>query len=64
MQRKGEKEMACTHPAICDGVCLVCHEKVGNKADKPPEREIVKEEPEQPVKAQETAKKTTRKRKG
>jgi hypothetical protein len=53
----------CTHPAICNGVCLVCHENIAEKphtqavnvidnpADKPPE------------KAQETPKKTIRKRK-
>jgi hypothetical protein len=40
----------CTHPAICNGVCLVCHENIAEKphtqavnvidnpADKPPEK--------------------------
>jgi hypothetical protein len=51
---KGGETMKCTHPAICDGVCLVCRQKVSNKADEPQET---------PVKAQETPKKTTRRKK-
>lgn len=53
----------CTHPAICDGVCLVCHEKVADKAVEPQKVETPAEQQETPVKAQETPKKTTRKRK-
>lgn len=54
--------MACTHPAICDGVCLVCHCKVENGAVEPKDAEVVKEEPKPQENAQETPKKTTRKK--
>jgi hypothetical protein len=37
-------EKKCTHPAICNGVCLVCHEKIQGK-----EIEIPVEQKEEPV---------------
>lgn len=53
----------CTHPAICNGVCLVCHKNVPMSAPKVEPVETVTGEPETPDKTQETPKKATRKRK-
>lgn len=55
--------MACTHPAICDGVCLVCHEKIDKRAVTPQKVETPAEPQEAPAKAQEAPKKAARKRK-
>lgn len=53
----------CTHPAICNGICLVCGEKAGKQAAEPQKVETPAEPQEAPEKAQETPKKATRKRK-
>lgn len=56
----------CTHPVLYGGRCIECGEMPGkgeNKTVKPVNAEIPTGEVEQPVTAQETPKKTTRKRK-
>lgn len=53
----------CTHPAICNGVCLVCHKNVVMSAARPDPVETATEEVKTPDKTQETPKKATRKRK-
>ena len=53
----------CTHPAICDGVCLVCHENVAETARTQADNVNAYPADNPPEKAKETPKKTTRKRK-
>lgn len=53
----------CTHPAICNGVCLVCHKSVENKPQEHPDNIADSTAVETPEMAQETPKKATRKRK-
>lgn len=56
----------CTHPVLYGGRCIECGEMPGkgaDKANKPVNGEIHTGEVEQPATAQETQKKTTRKKK-
>lgn len=55
----------CTHPAICAGICLVCHERVDGGTDRAEQADVEKPVDAQttPADGQETAKKATRKRK-
>jgi hypothetical protein len=65
MKRKGDKIMECRHPVIIGGKCVDCGAEVKNGANQPApahERKIAQEEPATPEKAQETPKKTTRKK--
>jgi hypothetical protein len=68
LKKGGAKKMECTHPAIIDGKCLVCKAVVdgaegANSAPKVQDGQTDGAAVETPEKAQETPKKTTRKRK-